>query len=205
MNNRFKALIFDIGNVVFEISFQSAFEAFAKHSSLPIEELNAKLIFDSIFEDFERGMVSPETFRAHVSKKVQMNITTEEFDRCWNNIYLPVFPGLEELLINLKKNYRIIALSNTNIIHTTDWMVRYENTLQHFEKILCSNEIGMRKPDDEIYHYALEYLNMQAHEVIFMDDNRDNINASRRLGIQSILVNDFKQMKAELLDLGIKI
>ncbi len=48
--------------------------------------------------------------------------------------------------------------------------------------------MGMWKPDAEIYHEVLRANKLQPNEVIFFDDNLQNIESAKAIGMQTILV-----------------
>ena len=196
---KYKAIIFDIGNVIFDISFDLVFDEAAKITGKNAADIKANFVFNKVFESFERGHISPEEFHIEFNTQTHLNLSLEEFDRCWNAIYLDAFEGIDELLIHLNKTYRVVALSNTNILHTNDWLIRYKDTVKHFEKIFASNEIGARKPDNEAFQIVLDYLEMQPHEVIFIDDNFKNIQGAEAMGIKTIHVCSYPLMLIELI------
>jgi putative hydrolase of the HAD superfamily len=87
-----------------------------------------------------------------------------------------------------EKGHRVVVLSNTNRLHTSFWPGEYPQVAEAADKIYLSQEMGMRKPDAEIYLQLLEEEAFSADQAIFFDDNADNINGAQRLGITSILV-----------------
>src|ERR1017187_1304763 len=118
--SKYKAIIFDIGNVIFDISFDLVFDHIEKISGKKAADIKANFVFNEVFESFERGHITPEEFLKEFNRQTQLNLTLEEFDASWNAIYLDAFEGIDELLIHLKKSFRVVALSNTNILHTRD-------------------------------------------------------------------------------------
>ncbi len=193
-----KALIFDIGNVIFDISFDLVFLHAQKLTGRDAQELKSLFTFNEVFESFERGHVTPEEFTREFNRQTRLNLSLEQFDACWNAIYLDAFPGIGDLLQTLKTTYRVVALSNTNILHTNDWLLRYAPIVGLFERLFLSNEMGERKPDARAYQMVLEYLEMQPHEVLFLDDKIENIHGAAALGIHTIHVLDYKQMRDDL-------
>ncbi len=202
--NKYRAIIFDGGGVLFPFSFENTFNYWAKVSSMKIETIKKRFSFDNTFKKFEQGEIEPSVFRNHIRTKLKLEIDNEKFDEGWNSIYGKFFPGMERLLRNLKKGYRLIGLTNTNKIHMRKWRILYQRPLRHFEKIFCSCEIGARKPELKAYKIVLNYLNTNPNEVIFLDDNIEHIRVAERLGIKSILATSFNQIKSKLiaLDMG---
>ncbi len=199
----YKAIIFDLGKVVFDLSFDLVFQYWATASGKPLEEIKSKFLFDELFDQMERNEMTEAYFRITVSQRLGINITDQEFDKGWCNLYLDVYPELDNLLKNLKKNYRIIALTNTNIIHNRVWRIKYAEILLNFEKIFSSHEMETRKPEANAYQMVLDYLQCNAEETIFLDDNPDNIIGAKNLNIEAILVTSVTQMMNDLTKYGL--
>ena len=49
--------------------------------------------------------------------------------------------------------------------------------------------MGMRKPERRIYEYTLRALNVEPHDVVFLDDLGVNLKAAKELGIRTIKVH----------------
>ena len=98
------------------------------------------------------------------------------------------------LLKELSKKYRIFLLSNTNEIHyhqyNKDLIDQYGFDLSSlFEKAYYSHEIGMRKPDPEIFEFVLNDSKLIPAETIFIDDLNKNIDVANRMGINTIWID----------------
>ena len=199
----YKALIFDLGKVVFDLSFDRVFQSWATLSNRHFDEIKNKFQFDQVFDKFEKNEVPAAQFRAAVSKQLNVTLTDEAFDKAWCDLYLDIYDNIDNLLIELKSGFRLVALTNTNIIHNKTWREKYADTLQHFEKIFSSQEMGTRKPERESYETVLNYLKCNPAETIFLDDNIVNIQGAEKLGIVSILVNSNAQMKNDLQRHGV--
>ena len=206
MNDGYKAIIFDLGNVVFHCNQESALNCWSEISGLNKEELKRKLnLDDEIHADFEKSVVSADRFRKHISKQIGYNLSIGEFEQGWNAIYENLVDDVHEFLTQLREQNRIIGLTNTNVTHAKIWKEKYKDTLSLFEKVFASHEIGFRKPEPDAYHVCLDYLEMMPGEVIFLDDNIKNVEAARKVGIKSILVKSFDQMTEDLKQFRINI
>jgi len=195
---QYKAIIFDLGNVVFNVDFKLIYKYWSEKSEVEFQKIKEYIELNKNFNLLERGDISEEQFRKETNEKLGMNLSDKDFDEGLCSLYLDLCEGIDELLDKLKQNYRVIALSNTNSIHKRAWSVKYKDTMRKFEKIFCSNELNTRKPEKEIYTIALSYLQLEPDEVIFLDDNEENIQAAKNLGIKTILVKSPEQMRNEL-------
>ena len=196
--NNFKAIIFDLGKVVFDLSVERIFHHWAMTSRCGFNDIKNKFQFDQFVDDFEKNEISERMFRSEILRRLELNLSDKDFDASWCNLYLETYTGIDNILIELKQRYRIVALTNTNSIHTRVWNVKYADTLQHFEKVFCSHEIKTRKPERKAFQTVVNYLQVKPVEIIFLDDNTDNTTGASELGIVPILVTSMQQMTGEL-------
>jgi glucose-1-phosphatase len=195
---KYQSIIFDLGKVVFDLSFDRVFKFWAIASDKHFEDIKSKFVFDEVFDKFEKNEIPADQFRATISQRLDLKLNDEDFDKGWCDLYLDPYNDIDVLLNKLKRSYKLVALTNTNIIHNKIWPLKYFDTLQHFEKIFCSHEMATRKPEKKAYKIVLDYLGCKPTETIFLDDNTDNITGAKDLGIATILVTSNEQMKNEL-------
>ena len=201
--NLYKAVIFDLGKVVFDLSFDRIFWFWANASGRYYDEIKSKFQFDDLFDQFEKADVTPEEFRAELSKRLGLMLTDQEFDEGWCALYLDTYHGIDTLLADLQQKYRLVALTNTNIIHSSVWKAKYDNSLRYFEQVFSSHELRERKPNAKAYQIVLDYLRVEPQQAVFLDDNIDNIRGADQLGLKTILVTSCEQMTAELRTIGL--
>ena len=101
----YKALVFDLGKVVFDLSFDRVFQSWATASNAPYDALKSMFKFDALFERFERNEIAPVAFRAALCDRLGLTLTDPQFDEGWSALYLGVYPGVEALLAQLGRRY----------------------------------------------------------------------------------------------------
>jgi putative hydrolase of the HAD superfamily len=69
-----------------------------------------------------------------------------------------------------------------------------------FEVIVDSSHVGMRKPDPEIYLLTCRRLDVEPTEAVFVDDNVDNVEAARALGMETVHFGDDPRVALAELD-----
>ena len=69
-----------------------------------------------------------------------------------------------------------------------------------FEVIVDSSHVGMRKPDPEIYLLTCSRLEVEPTEAVFVDDNIDNVEAARALGMETVHFGDDPRVALAELD-----
>jgi putative hydrolase of the HAD superfamily len=70
-----------------------------------------------------------------------------------------------------------------------------------FDQLIISAEVGLAKPDPRIYRLALERLEVEAGEALFVDDFLENLEAAAALGIHPVHFVDRRQARAEVGEL----
>ena len=135
-------------------------------------------------------------YNKNVQEKISNEIDIEEnIKYIINNIYQVKFPDLISELKNKFPNTNIIIATN-HVSYIRDYI---ENNfdMDLIDKVYVSAEINLIKPDVEFYQYILNDLNIKASDMLFLDDNVDNINGARKLEINTIKIdNDTDILKA---------
>ena len=67
--------------------------------------------------------------------------------------------------------------------------------------MIISAEIGKIKPDRDFYEYILNKYHIKPEELLFLDDNINNINGASILGINTIKVNKDTNIYKEIINL----
>lgn len=184
-----KTIIFDFGNVFINLDIEGAIKN--TFESLNIDSLSDEMIAFNSF--YEQGLISTDEFIAFYKENFP-NLSTEELVETWNYM-LKDFPKhrldfLKELKASSK--YKLILLSNTNTLHI-NWIEEevsfYEDFKNCFDAFYLSHEIQLRKPDKAIFEFVLNENNLLANECLFIDDNKDNIEAANALNFKTWHIN----------------
>lgn len=177
------AIIFDFGDVFINLDKQATQDQLKQ---LGLSEWNQEL--DEINVAFEKGNCTQEEFLIGFQKQLPQ-ASHDEILAAWNAVLLD-FPLYRlEFLQLLAKKYRLFLLSNTDAIHINTFEQKtgssfYGAFYQCFEKVYFSFEVGMRKPDAEIYQHVLHQNELSPKRTLFVDDKKENTDAAQALGLQ---------------------
>lgn len=195
--NSIRNIIFDLGGVILNIDPNVSVQQMQKLGIRNFDQLYSLFKQHEIFDKLEKGQLSEEEFVQTIREYSGTTATHKQIIDSWNSLLLDYPREHIELLkeLNESSGYRTFLLSNTNQIHKD----KYTQTLQEefqidgledlFEKAYFSHEIGMRKPDPEIFRFVLEDSQLQAEETLFIDDSEVNIESAQKLGIKTWWVN----------------
>ncbi|MFI5202938.1 MAG: HAD family hydrolase [Flavobacteriales bacterium] len=190
-----KTIIFDLGGVLINVEYMAPIRAFQKLGVEVNESWYAKATQNALFDDFEKGKISPVDFRNEIRKISGVNLTDDNIDSAWNSILLDFPKERMELLLNLKKKYRLFLLSNTNAIHIREFYNILERTFgknpfpEIFDHCYYSHEMGLRKPDAEIFERVLKNHGLKPGETFFIDDSPQHVEGALKAGIRAHWLN----------------
>ena len=205
--NKMKIIIFDFDGVILD-SENSHFIAFNEG----LKNLNINISEDEYYSKYisldDRGVIT------NVVNDKNISVTNEEIDMIIKNKndYFEsrlidnskLFPGVEELIIQLSKNFVLSIGSGANrseIIKT----LKNNNIHDYFEIIVSANEVNNPKPNPETYNRVLDNINtdFNINEIIVIEDSPGGIEAAKSAGLKCIAITntfDNKQLrKADII------
>jgi putative hydrolase of the HAD superfamily len=195
-------VISDLGKVLIFFDNNIFFEKIAKNCPFTHEEIR-ELTFSHFYlvESFDRGEMSPEEFYRQVTHKLKARIDYDRFYSIYNDVF-SLNPPVLQLMIRLKKNYKIVMLSNTDVMRF-DFIKKKFPEIMIFDEYVLSYQVGFIKPHPQIYKEALKQAGIEAKECVFIDDREENIEEAARLGISGILMEPQTDLEAVLQEMGL--
>ncbi len=187
-----KNIIFDLGAVIIDIDYNLTANAFKKLGLQHFDEIYSKKKQDNFFDRFETGELSNDEFRQEVRSHFTSPITDEQIDEAWNAMLINIPFERMVWLNEIKNKYRIFLLSNTNRIHVTAFTKILADRFgvgvfeKMFEKIYYSCNIGMRKPNANIFDLVVQENKLNLTETIFIDDSPQHIEGARSYGLTAL-------------------
>ena len=182
-----KVIIFDLGGVILNIDYKLTITEFEKLGLKNTDSFYSKKVQNPIFDKIEVGAISPKEFLEQLQKECD-NASVELVENAWNAMLVDLPQSRLDYIKNLKNNYQIFLLSNTNAIHIRAFKnkigaEKWKAFSSVFDKMYLSHEIGFRKPDKEAFQIILEENKLKPNEVFFVDDSSQHIEAAKKLGI----------------------
>ena len=189
-----KIIIFDFDGVILD-SENSHFIAFNEG----LKNLNINISEDEYYSKYisldDRGVIT------NVVNDKNISVTNEEIDMIIKNKndYFEsrlidnskLFPGVEELIIQLSKNFVLSIGSGANrseIIKT----LKNNNIYDYFEIIVSADEVNNPKPNPETYNRVLDNINtdFNINEIIVIEDSPGGIEAAKSAGLKCIAITN---------------
>lgn len=183
-----RALLLDLGNVVFDIDFRKVFDYWATHAHVNASVLLDRWAMDDPYKRHEIGVIDFATYIESLERRLEITLPMEHWKTGWNTLFLEAYPEVQDRLPGVADVLPTFAFTNTNPTHQQVWRTRFPEALQHFVRIYASSEIGLRKPDREAFHHVARDMGFANDEILFVDDSRENIAGANTAGMQTAWV-----------------
>jgi len=200
--NKIKNIIFDLGGVIMNLDTPKTIRAFEKIGITDIVNGTGHHYEHLFFYDFEVGKISKQTFLEKLKLLLSRKASNNEIIKAWNVMILGMPKQRIDFILKLKNKYRVFLLSNTNSLHQEKFLSEFKKKYSFpfsalFEKAYYSHEIGLRKPNLEAFQFVLKDSNLNAHESLFIDDSLQNINAAKKVGIETFHIQDYNLLSSK--------
>lgn len=198
-----KAIVFDNNGVLTSCDADCTIPRFANYFGMEPGDLLD--IYNSLAIPADLGKITTDDFLRNLTSAVGKEYNHDELWAIFWGCYKPK-QGVREMLLKLKDKFQIALL--TNFVDVFD---SFNQDFWHYDdifddKMFVSSKLGMAKPNDDIFLYALKKLGRKPGEVIFVDDRPSNIEAAEKVGIKGVLFESIDQMKCDLTKLtGVNI
>ena len=202
-----RAVLWDFGGVILSSPFD-AFAAYETANALPegfLRRLNANDPDTNAWARLERSEVSFDEFCDLFEAEAVAaggRVDARAVMACLRG---EPRPQMLEALRRVKGAGLAQALLTNNFL-TEDDMGALGHVLEHFDVVVESSKVGVRKPDRRFYELACELVGIDPPEAVFLDDLGVNLKPAREMGMTTIKVIDPDDALAELervLDLSL--
>jgi epoxide hydrolase-like predicted phosphatase len=199
-----KAIIFDLGGVVFDSPLRFIKEYEQRHG-LP-ENLVARVVGgyggeQGAWQRLERGELPLPEFCVELDRDVRAMgavMSTADLMRQMAGLH-EVRPAMLGAIRALRRaGFKVCALTNNWVTHD-GYDEQMRPLREEFHVFVESCKVGLRKPDPRIYAIACERLGVPPGESVFLDDIGGNLKVARSLGMTTIKVGE---PEAALRELG---
>lgn len=117
-----------------------------------------------------------------IQTTMNINVPFEEFRKAYEEEFSKIkyYEDVVKYAHSLKDRCKIGILSNLCALDKVRIDEQYN--LSKFDYVYLSFELGMIKPNKEIFEYVLNDLQIEPHNILFIDDNHNNILMAKECG-----------------------
>ena len=201
--NGYQALVVDFGGVL-TTPLQESFVLFAEALGIELQDLVRVALkaytgdTDALVVAFETGKISDEEFSKQFAQRLTEETGVEVHPE---GLVERMFGGirLEEGMLDGVAAAKRHGLK-TGLLSNSWGLSGYprERLAEIMDVIVISGEVGMRKPDPEIFTFTTGELGLPAEACVFVDDHPGHLQAAQEAGMTTVLHRDPTQTLSEL-------
>lgn len=200
LKNTITTLIFDLGGVIVNLDWNLCINNFKKIGVKNMDSLVSTTLQKDFILQYERGKISSDEFRAEIRKFTTETVSDEQINYAWNSLLVDVPKEKLRLLLDLKKKYRVLMLSNTNELSFEHCRKNFFNRdgyqiEDYFDKCYLSYKMGTNKPEPEIFEALLKDAGLKAEECLFLDDGIHNVKAANALNFNAEYIKPYSSIE----------
>lgn len=185
-------ILCDLGGVLIDLQWeQRARSLFTQEQNS--EELKRRWLRLQSARQYEAGKTDFTGFYRDFIAETGSLLSLSTFKREFAGIIGPIKSDCLKILDLLRKYGSLAMLSNTNAVHV-EILRNSSGVFAPFQHLFFSYEMGMVKPDREIYEAVCERLQTEPGQIYFFDDSSENVEAASALGINSYVVTSPQQI-----------
>jgi glucose-1-phosphatase len=194
-----EVVLFDLGGVLIDFGGIDAMRELAGMDT--DDEVWRRWLECRWVRAFERGHCSPDEFAAGVVADWGLPTDGPAYLEAFSGWLGDALPGAAELVADVRRVARVGCLSNTNALHWAHWE-RWP-FLDELDFRFVSYELGLVKPDRELFEHVAEALPVDAASVLFLDDNLINVEGAVASGFRAAHVRGPAEARAALVERGV--
>ncbi|MGH3907633.1 MAG: HAD family hydrolase [Pseudonocardiaceae bacterium] len=197
-NHQYRGLVLDFGGVL-TTPFECALRSYCVRDGLAPDALEKIFNLDEGAQgallDLERGRIGQAQFVAHVAPALGVD-PDGLLERMAADLRSE--PLVVEAVAELRsRGIKVAVLSNSWGSTPFDPYARFR-LIEHYDVVVISDQVGLRKPDPEIFALMLERLDLPGEQCVFVDDVARYLPAAKAMGMATIHATDPASTVAEL-------
>jgi 2-haloacid dehalogenase len=189
-------IVVDVGRVLVDVEPDAVLQELSKRCG---REIGLPLPGDleNLFSHVYVGKRSWKDILPSINNALELSLRIEEWRALWCRIIKAEVPGMRQVLSELKKEFRLVALSNTDKVHW-DFALNTFPIFALLDGWVVSYEEGVAKPDPALYRAVVERHCNGRLPFLYVDDILENVETARALGWQAEVFRDAAQFKEEI-------
>lgn len=204
-----KNLLFDLGGVIMDLDRDRCVRAFESLGMKDADDFLGVYGQKGAFLALESGEIDADEFHRRVRPMIdRQQVSDREIDAAFNRFLVGIPRHRLEALRELRRDYGVYLLSNTNPIMmegriAEEFRQEGREMADYFDGVFTSYEAKCCKPGKAIFDYAEREGGLVPEETLFFDDSQANVDAARSYGFKAVLVrpgDEFASLLAEFAD-----
>ena len=198
-----KAIVFDLGGVLFNEGKSVASEKLAKKYNYD-KEVIFKILTSPESKDLRKGLISDKEFWDWTRNNLPEGYDAYLIKKEWYEGYL-LDNDIFNLIKRLKGKYKLVAFSG-NIKSRVEFLDKKYDFRKYFDIEIYSFDYHLNKPDKRFIEVMVKKTNLKPEEIVYIDDSEEYVLLAKKMDLNALIYSQgrIKRLKKELKELGVK-
>ncbi|MCU0596661.1 MAG: hypothetical protein MUC98_14530 [Desulfobacterota bacterium] len=190
-------IVLDVGGVLVGFDLKPLIKALSENRGdrVNLPPLSA---IDRLFLPVQTGKASMEDIVPELNASLAVSLSPSEWDALSCSIFTGEVPGMKGMLRELKKDFLLVALTNTIEVHWSFLLKTYD-ILELMDGCIVSYLEGVAKPDPAIYKLVAERYCGGGRPHFHTDDLPEYVEAARQAGWRSEVFRGLSEFKHQVM------
>jgi putative hydrolase of the HAD superfamily len=193
-------VLFDLGGVLIELGGVTSMRELAGIES--DDELWARWLACPWVRRYERGECSPDEFATGIVAEWGLSVEPAAFLDAFAAWPVGPYAGAGELVDRTRAATTVGCLSNTNVGHWDRNFSRWP-IFEAFDHRFLSFELGLLKPDREVFDHVATLVDLPPGRILFLDDNQQNVDGALAAGFTAVRTRGVAEAEQALIAAGV--
>jgi len=201
-----RAVIFDYGMVISLPQDPKVIEYIAGRAG--VEKGIFETTLWSLRKEYDRGTISGRDYYKQILSSLSVSLDDKTIDELleldllsWKNIN----PETVSLMEDVKKAGYVLGILSNMPHDFLAWARKNIPVFSMTQISLFSCEVNLIKPEEAIYKKLISLSGLKAEELVFFDDNPENVKSAVSMGIKAFLWKDAENARRELSSLDVRL
>jgi 2-haloacid dehalogenase len=197
-----RTVVFDVGGVLIDADYRLLVQKLVDGDEA-VEFFLAEVLGPEFHGERDRGVPMADSAAAWSRRHPDYESVIHEFCARFPEMWRGPISGAPELIAELKAaSIGVYGLTNWG---RETWPMARERFpfLDSLDGVVVSSEVGITKPDPEIFRTLCTRFGVAPDECVFIDDVEQNVTAARSLGFHGIVFTNTEEARTALIRVGV--
>ena len=197
-NQKIKLVIFDCYGAVLSKGYPDTVAVLSKRFNISEKKI-FEVMYTKYFNMAARRKISQKEAWEKAIEELGLPITRKELLEIHFGL-LKINKSVFEIAKQLRKKYATLLLSKNTRSQFAETKKRFPIVWKNFDSVINTWELGLPKASGETIREICRRFKVKPAEIVFIDDQKDNLVEPKKMGVKIIFYKNFSQFKKELLN-----
>jgi putative hydrolase of the HAD superfamily len=192
-----KAVVFDVGGVLMFHEVEEIYKDISTYFGVSRDAVVNE--WQELMPSLDAGSIDEATFWNQFQRDLKVSKPLPEQSLLAQSLRTTLKKNNEiyDFIASLRaQGLKLAVLSNTIEAHS-DYL-RKQKVYDGFDLVVLSHEVGLIKPNSDIYLHTLKRLGVSADEAVMVDDRLENIEAAQSIGMHGFVYRSIDEFKTNM-------